>query len=343
MSEIVIKIESLSKRYGNLLALDNLNLEVYKGEIIGLLGPNGAGKTTTLKLIARLIRPYTGKIMVKNQQGELQNIFENSKNLIEMGFLIDIPQFLNTTPHRLLKYIINIRNYPKDKRKDRINYLLNKFDLIGWKYKKVKTFSKGMIQKLGFIAAIIHDPEFIILDEPQTGMDPNSRVRVREFIKVLKKEGKTIFLSSHMLYEIGEICDKIVLLNHGLVVGFDSIESLNQLLKTKELICEIHNPISPENVESLIKRMKLSLDSYLESDLEKIKHNENIIYNHQKNQFRIYYSGSKKNKGEILNILVDEFKSDFTINSYSELKTSQLEQLYFQLISENETPTKTKH
>jgi ABC-2 type transport system ATP-binding protein len=343
MPDLVLKIVNLSKRYGTLLALNNLNLEVYNGEIIGLVGPNGAGKTTTLKLIARLIRPYTGKIMIKNKQGELQNIHENSKNLIEMGFLIDIPQFPNTTPYRLLKYICNIRNYPKDKKKDRINYLLNRFDLIDWKYKKVKTFSKGMIQKLGFIVAIIHNPEIVILDEPQTGMDPNARVKVREFIKSLQKEGKTIVLSSHMLYEIGEICDKIALINHGVIVGFDSIENLSQLLKTKELICEILNPLTPEKVELLIKKMNLYLVPYLEPGLDKTSYSEKIIYNPQKSQFRIQYNGLKEIKAKILDILVNEFKSDFTINSYSELRTSQLEQLYFQMISENETPTKTKY
>jgi len=343
MSDIVIKIENLSKRYGKFLALNNLNLEVYNGEIIGLLGPNGAGKTTTLKLIARLIKPYTGKIMIKNNQGKLQNIFENSNNLIEIGVLIDIPQFPNTTPYRLLKYISNIRNYPKGKIKNRIVYLLSQFDLIDWKHKKIKTFSKGMMQKLGFIAAIIHDPEIIILDEPQTGMDPDARVKVREFIKSLQKEGKTIFLSSHMLYEIGEICDKVALINHGLIVGFDSIENLSQLLKTKELICEILNPITPEKVEPLIKKMNSYLKPYLETDLDKMSYNEKIIYDPQKSQFRISYNGLKEIKGEILNILVNEFKSDFTINSYSELRTSQLEQLYFQMIGENETPTKTKY
>ena len=342
MSDIVIKIENLSMRYGQLLVLNNLNLEVYNNEIIGLLGPNGAGKTTTLKLIARLIRPYTGKIMIKNKQGELQNAFENSKNLIEIGVLIDIPQFPNTTPYRLLKYISNIRNYPKGKIKNRIDYFLNQFDLIDWKHKKIKTFSKGMMQKLGFIAAIIHDPEIIILDEPQTGMDPDARVKVREFIKSLQKEGKTIILSSHMLYEIGEICDKIALINRGFIVGFDSIKNFNQLLKTKELICEIINPITPEKVEPLIKKMNLYLKPYLETDLEKMSYTEKIIYDPQENQFRIYYNGLKDIKGEILNILVNEFKSDFIINSYSEPRTSQLERLYFQMISENKTITKTK-
>lgn len=342
MSNLIIKVETLSKKYGNLIALNNLNLEIKNGEIIGLLGPNGAGKTTTLKLIARLIRPNSGKIFIKNKLGKLQNIFENSKNLIEMGFLIDIPQFLNTTPYRLLKYINNIRNYPRDKSLDRIDNLLNSFDLIEWKYKKIKTFSKGMIQKMGFIAAIIHDPEIVILDEPQTGMDPNARVKVREVIKSLQKEGKTIFLSSHMLYEIGEICDKIALINQGLLIGFDTVENLSNLLKRKELVCEILNPIPPESVKPLITKMRSSLESYLEADFNKSSYNEKISYDQKKNQFTIYYNGLKETKAKILNILVEEFKSEFIINSYSEIRTSQLEQLYFQMISEIETPTKKK-
>lgn len=336
MSDIVIKIENLSKSYGKLLALNRLNLEVFKGEIIGLIGPNGAGKTTSLKLIARLIKPDTGKIFIKSKHGELQNIFENSKNLIEMGFLIDIPRFLNTTPYRLLKYICNVRNYPKDKIKGRINCLLSHFDLNDWKYKNIKQFSKGMMQKLGFISAIIHDPELIILDEPQTGMDPNARVKVREFIKSLQEAGKTIFLSSHMLYEIGEICDKIALINHGIMILFDSLENMSQLLKTNELICKINNPISPEKIESLIKKMSLYLKPYLEPTTGKMNYEEKILYDPLKNHFLIHHNGLKDNKGEILNILVNEFKSDFTINSYSEVRTSQLEQLYFQLINENE-------
>ncbi|KKM91447.1 hypothetical protein LCGC14_1228470 [marine sediment metagenome] len=102
MTETVIKLENLCKKFGSLTAVNNINLEVKKGEVIGFIGPNGAGKTTTLKLIARLMKPNSGKIFILNKKGILQNTLDNSKNLIEMGFLIDIPHFYDSTPYRLL-------------------------------------------------------------------------------------------------------------------------------------------------------------------------------------------------------------------------------------------------
>jgi len=194
MTNTVIRIENVTKKYGNLLALNNISLEIQKGEVIGFIGPNGAGKTTTLKLIARLINPGSGKIYILDKDGKLQNIFEKFESLVEMGFLIDIPHFYNTTPYRLLKYILNIRNYPKGKINQRINELLTEFNLYEKKYEKLNHFSKGMNQILGFIIAIIHEPEIVILDEPQTGLDPNARVKVRKYIKFLKVKGKLFLL-----------------------------------------------------------------------------------------------------------------------------------------------------
>ena len=141
MTKTVIKLENISKKYGSFLALDNINLEVQNGEVIGLIGPNGAGKTTTLKLIAKLLRPNSGKILLRNILGELQDINKNSRELVQTGFLIDIPQFYNTTPYRLLKLFAKINHYPKEKINQRIDELLTTFDLIDWKDKKVKTLS----------------------------------------------------------------------------------------------------------------------------------------------------------------------------------------------------------
>lgn len=337
MVNSVIQIENVSKHYGNLLALKNISLTIQEGEIIGLVGPNGAGKTTTLKLIAGLIHQDKGKILIKNKQGNLQNIIENSNNLVEMGFLIDIPHFPNTTPYRLLTYIAKIRNYPKNEINDRINYLLTQFELIDRKYRKIKTFSKGMVQKLGFIVAIINNPEIIILDEPQTGLDPLARIKVRDSIKSLQKEGKTIFVSSHMLFEIGEICNKLALINHGTIIAYDTLENLSEGLINKELVFNIIDEIQPNRVESLIKKMNDCLEPYLEKNLEAINSKEKIIYDSKKKQFTIYFDGNKTSKGEILNLLVDEFKSEFIIEAFSESKTSQLERLYLKMINANES------
>ena len=315
-------------------------MEVKKGEVIGLVGPNGAGKTTTLKLIAKLISPDSGKILIKNNRGELQNLIKNSKNLVERGFLIDIPRFYNTTPYQLLKYFANLRNYPKEKIDQRINQLLTNFNLHEWKYKNVKNFSKGMIQKLGFIVAIFHDPDIIILDEPQTGLDPNARIEIRKYIKSLQNQGKTIFIASHMLYEISEVCDKIALINHGSIIGFDTLDNLEQMLEINELICEILYPIPPEKIESLITRLTQNLEPYLEKKLDISISKVPIKYNPKKNHFLIYFNGKKQSKAEILNILFNKFKSDFKINSFSESKTSQLEKIYSQMINDNNVKPK---
>ncbi len=336
ISNIVLKIDNVSKKFGSLTAVNNINLEVKRSEVIGFVGPNGAGKTTTLKLIARLIKPNSGKIYILNRHGKLQNIQENPNNLINIGFLIDIPHFYNSTPYRLLKYIANLRNYPKEKLKQRIDHLLTAFNLIRWKYKKVKNFSKGMIQKLGFIAAIIHDPEILILDEPQTGLDPNARIDVRKYIRALQKEGKTIFLASHMLYEITEVCDKIALINQGSIIKFDTLNNLAYLLKTKEIICELLTPIPPEKKNLIIAKLIQKLEPYLEKDLDTSISKEQIIYNSQEKSFIIYYDGKEESRASILEIIFNDFKSVFTINSFSKPKTSQLEKIYTQIVNKND-------
>jgi len=335
MSETVIKLENLSKKYGDFIALDTVSFSIRKGEIIGLVGPNGAGKTTMLKLISRLIRPNSGNVFIKNIDHEMQNVHEKSKNLIETGFLIDIPHFYNTTPYILLRHIANIRNYPKSKIKLRIDHLLKAFDLYQWKYKKLKIFSKGMIQKLGFLVAIIHDPELIILDEPQTGLDTNARIKIREYLKLLQKKGKTILLSSHLLTEIREVCDKIALINQGVLIGFDTIDNLERDFKTKELICEIVDPIPEERVNNLIIKLIRQLEPFLEAKADHLNFEGSITYNSQKNFFTIRYDGKQTSRSGILNILSTEFKTDFSISSFSEPKLSQLESLYDQMIKEN--------
>jgi len=331
---IVIKLENISKRYGKFLAVNNINLEVRSGEIIGLVGPNGAGKTTTIKMIAKLLRPNTGRILIQDDKGDLQNIWKNSKNLVHLGFLIDIPSFYDVSAYLQLKYFARLFNYPKDKLEKRIDDLLVRFNLIEWKYKNVKTFSKGMCQKLGVIQAIIHDPKIIILDEPQTGMDPKARLDLRRFLIELKEQGKTIFIASHMLYEISEICDKIALIDHGNIIAFDTIQNLEKLLKTNELKIYLLEGIPNEKIASIYKRMKGLLEPYLDQKLDPSISNTPIIYNPSKKSLKIYYNGDQSSKAEILKILVKEFENDFSIIEYTQPKTSQLERIYSQLISE---------
>lgn len=342
MSETVIKLENLTKKFGNLTAVNNVNLEVHKGETIGLVGPNGAGKTTTIKLIAKLLRPTSGRILINVNHGELQDLSEISRAISQMGFLIDIPTFYDMTAYQLLKYFAQLQNYPKEKIDDRIDELLQLFKLPEWKNKKVKTFSKGMNQKLGVIQAIIHNPEIIILDEPQTGLDPKARIGVRKYIRELQKQGKTIFVASHMLYEISEVCDKIALINYGSIIAFDTIENLEAGLKTKELNCQLLDPLSPESLRGVINKLTERLEPFLDHNLDPNISKIPIKYYPQNQGIKIFYDGKKKSRGSILKILVKDFESEFTVISFTQPKTSQLERIYSQMITDDNTKIEMK-
>lgn len=331
--KVVIRFEDLSKNYGHHLAVDSINLEVHEGETIGLVGPNGAGKTTTIKMIARLLRPTGGKIWVLNNEGELQDLHNNHRNIVKCGFLIDVPFFYNEmTAFKLLRYFGKSQNYPKDKLNDRINELMNLFRLIEWKHEKVKTYSKGMRQKLGIIQALLIDPKIIFLDEPQTGLDPKARIEIRRILRELQKEGKTIFVASHMLHEISEVCDKIAMINHGEIIGFDTIENLEKILKVREIEFELLEPIMPEKLRPILERLMKRLEPFLDKDLDPKISQIPVKYIPDMQGFKLFYDGQNDAVVKVLEILVTEFKSDFQILSYGRPKTSQLEHIYSQVI-----------
>ncbi len=340
MTETVIKLENLTKKFGNFTAVDKVNLEVHRGETIGLVGPNGAGKTTTIKMIAKILRPNSGKILIRTNHSDLQDLKNVSSTVSQIGFLIDIPNFYNMTGYQLLKYFAKIQRYPKDKLENRIDELLALFKLSDWKHERVRNYSKGMTQKLGIIQAILHDPEIIILDEPQTGLDPLARIEIRKYIRKLSTLGKTIFVASHMLYEIAEICDKIALINYGKIIGFDTVDNLALTLKTSEINCVLLNPLAAEKLAPLLTRLVDRLNPYLDQNLDPNTAEIPIVYNIEHQGLKFYFDGKKESKGEILKILVKEFESDFTIVSFIQPRTTQLERVYSQMVSEN-TPEGT--
>ncbi|MFX1356638.1 MAG: ABC transporter ATP-binding protein [Promethearchaeota archaeon] len=342
MSETVIKLENLTKRFGNFTAVDQVNLEVCRGEVIGLVGPNGAGKTTTIKMIAKILRPNSGRILIKTNHKVLRDLQKVPTTVTQIGFLIDIPNFYNMTAYELLRYFAKLQKYPKDKINERIDELLELFRLSEWKHKNVKTFSKGMIQKLGIIQAIIHDPDIVILDEPQTGLDPLARIEIRKYIRELQSQGKTIFVASHMLYEISEVCDKIAMINYGKIIGFDTVENLARTLKTSELNSVLLKPIKPEGLEPIIKRLTERLNPYLDQDIDPNVSKIPIKYNPEHQGLKIFFDGKVESKGEILKILIKEFESDFTVISFTQPRTSQLERVYSEMVKDNQPEGKKK-
>ena len=342
MSEIVIKLENLTRRFGNFTAVDNINLEVCRGETIGLVGPNGAGKTTTIKMIAKILRPNSGRILIRTNHSNLEDLQNVSSTVSQMGFLIDIPNFYNMTAYQLLKYFAKIQKYPKDRTEERIDELLTLFKLSEWKHENVKNFSKGMTQKLGVIQAIMHDPDIIILDEPQTGLDPLARIGIRKYIRKLQSQGKTIFVASHMLYEISEVCDKIALINYGKIIGFDTVENLAKTLKTNVLNCILLKPLIAEETGSLLNRLSDKLNPYLDKNLDPNISKIPVRYKPEKQELKFYYDGKIESKGEILRTLIKDFESDFTVVAFTQPKTSQLEMVYSEMVKDNEPEGKRK-
>ncbi|MFX1257092.1 MAG: ABC transporter ATP-binding protein [Promethearchaeota archaeon] len=340
---VVLILKNITKKYRKHIAVDNMNIKVREGETIGLVGPNGAGKTTTIKMIAKLLRPTSGKIFIINKKGKLQDLSHNTKNLEKCGFLIDIPSFyVNMTAYQHLRYFALSQKYPKDKINKRIDELLQLFKLYDWKHKKVKIFSKGMKQKLGILQAILVDPQIIILDEPQTGLDPKARVEIRKIIRDLRNMGKTIFVASHMVHEISEVCDKIAFLNHGEIIAFDTMENLEINLKTTVLNCELLEPINPEKVTPLIDKLTKKLEPYLNHRLNPAVSELPIKYISEKKTLIIYSNSLKDSKVEILKILIKDFEADLKIESYSQPKTSQLERIYTEMIIDDEPKIKLK-
>jgi ABC-type multidrug transport system ATPase subunit len=192
-----------------------------------------------------------------------------------------------------------------------------------------------MTQKLGIIQALINDPDIVILDEPQTGLDPLARVEIRRYIRELQSLGKTIFVASHMLYEISEVCDKIALINYGSIIGFDTVENLALTLKSSELDCDILEPIDASKLNQLVNRLVERLNPYLDKELDPKISEKSVRYSPEQPGFIFYYDGRIESKAEILKILIKEFESDFTVISYTQPRTSQLERVYSEMVKNN--------
>ncbi|OIO37885.1 MAG: hypothetical protein AUJ72_03705 [Candidatus Omnitrophica bacterium CG1_02_46_14] len=217
----VIEISGVTVDYANKRVLDGLSLTVSRGYIFGFLGPNGAGKSTTLKAILGLIFPTAGRITLHGLSPS------NPESRRKVGFLPEEANYYRfLTPTEILNFYGNICKVPKDVIKKRIPKLLELVGLSEVKNKQVGTFSKGMMQKISLAQVLIHEPETLILDEPTSGLDPLSRMDLRKTLMDLKKEGKTIFFSSHELSEVELLCDSIAILRSGKLVRSGSLKEI---------------------------------------------------------------------------------------------------------------------
>ncbi len=326
----IVRFKNVTKNYHDLTAVENLNLEINEGEILGFVGPNGAGKTTTMKMLGRLVKPSAGIIEINIGNGKFVNIDDYPMELYKhFGFLLDIPAFYGyATPRDILKYYCKLLGVPKNEIEAKIDLSLDIVDLTEWKNKKIGEFSKGMVQKLGLAQAIVHDPIITVLDEPQTGLDPAARVQVRNIMKKIKNLGKTIFLSSHMLYEISEICDRIAIINRGELIAVDKLVNLEQRMTKKEIVVELLSSPSSSSIPDLTQQIAKRIENYTEND-GKIP----VIYDETVPGFHIFYDGKPTSRKEIHDILSSEIH--LPIIGFSKIRSSRLEDLYMDLVEHN--------
>lgn len=232
-----IQLQNISKHFGNQKAVDDINLDLKKGEIVGFLGPNGAGKTTTMKMITGYIPPSAGQIKVCDKIVSPNSI--ETRSLI--GYLPEHnPLYLDMYVKEFLQFAAETQGLNKPKA--RIEEMIELTGLGIEQHKKISALSKGYRQRVGLAQAMIHDPEVLILDEPTTGLDPNQIQEIRALIKSVGKE-KTVLLSTHIMQEVQAICDRVVIINHGKIVADEKTEAMKNANKRKIYLIELSDDV----------------------------------------------------------------------------------------------------
>ncbi|HEX9022095.1 MAG TPA: ABC transporter ATP-binding protein [Nitrospirota bacterium] len=230
----MIRLINLTKTYGKLAAVNGINLEVARGEIFGFLGPNGAGKTTTIKMMAGLLQPTAGSVLIGGHDVQKEPL----RAKIISGFIPDRPfLYEKLTATEFLHFVGNLYEM-KDPGK-RIDELLDLFSLSEWKNELVESFSHGMKQRLVMASALLHGPKAIIVDEPMVGLDPRGARLVKDIFKDLASQGVTVFMSTHTLEIVEQMCTRVAVINKGVIIAEGSVEDLGRMARMENSRLEL--------------------------------------------------------------------------------------------------------
>ncbi len=227
-NDTIIEVENLTKNFGKFTAVDDISFSVKKGEIFGLLGPNGAGKSTTLRMLSTLSRPTKGTATI----GGYDTVNQDMQVRKLIGIVSEKMIIYNRlTAKENLLFFGSLFNIPKDTLTERIDELLELVKLTKWKDSQVGTFSTGMRQRMNVIRALLNMPQVLFLDEPTLGLDPQTSVEIRDFIKKLNQEqGTTVVLTTHMMVDADLLCDRIAIIDHGKIIALDTSTNLKKII-----------------------------------------------------------------------------------------------------------------
>ncbi len=239
MSDVIV-VENLLKRFGDIVAVNGISFSVRKGEIFGLLGPNGAGKTTTIHIISTLLRPTSGKVIV----GGYDVVREPGEVRKKIGIVFQDPSLDNNLTAYENMYIHGkLYGLGGNMLKKKIEELLRFVELYRFKDKVVRYFSGGMRRRLELARSLLHEPEILILDEPTIGLDPQSRAKIWDYIRMIKKEkGMTILLTTHYMDEADMLCNRIAIMDKGRIVALGTADELKSLIGADIVIARFDKP-----------------------------------------------------------------------------------------------------
>ena len=312
----MIEVKNITKKYGNFTAVDNINFKIEEGEIIGLLGPNGAGKSTTMNMITGYIEPTEGEIIVNGY-----DISKKPKKAkAQIGYMPEgVPLYSDLTVKEFVTYMAELKKVDRKTRKEKVEKIIEQTGLKDVEKKLTRNLSRGYKQRVSMAGALVGEPKILILDEPTVGLDPKQITEIRALIKELGKT-HTVILSSHILSEVSQICNKVIIINKGKIVAIDTPENLEKKVESNNTTY-----VTVEDTENKMETIKEKIPEI--KDIKLIKENEDGT--------KQYVLESEKNV-DLRKIVFNEFaKENITIFEMKKADTT-LEDAFMKLIEGGE-------
>lgn len=312
----MIELKNVTKKYGAFTAVENIDIQIKDGEIVGLLGPNGAGKTTIMNMITGFIEPTEGTIIVNDVDMNKRPV----KAKRNIGYMPEnVPLYMDLTVEEFITYMAELKRIPKKERKQKVKEIMEKTGLLDVSKKLTRNLSRGYKQRVSLAGAIIGEPNIVILDEPTVGLDPKQITEIRSLIKKLG-EKRTVIISSHILSEISQLCEKVIIINKGKLVAIDTPKNLEEKTKTDNSLI-----VTVEDKENKISQVLSQNENIKEIKL--IQENEDGT--------KEYIISSKTAEDMRKNMLETLLKNNITVFELKQTEAT-LEEAFIKIIEKKE-------